>query len=338
MDISVYVSELLWEHDCVIIPGFGGLICSYKPATIQPVTNLVSPPSKAISFNKNLQNNDGLLVNYISSKKYITFSETLNIIQDWVDSTNALLKNNEEVMLKKTGKLFLDVEGNLQFEPDFSVNYLKTSYGLKSFVAEPVLREGRIVTAGAKIPGDATGSRFRTVWKMAATIVLIACIAAVARMMSLGVEIKPLQLDEAGVMNFVNRIFYVDARPLNTLPVEMEVAPVPVLDESLAPVPIVHKEKKATETPVVKKEAVLPSFTTNVSHGYYIIIGAFRQAENIEQAKTTLLKDYSESEILMLTHRGLTKVGYYAGNNLTRAEEILNLAKQKDPACWLMQR
>jgi len=48
MDISSYISELLFEHDCVIIPNFGGFICNYKPADIHPIQNTVSPPAKAI--------------------------------------------------------------------------------------------------------------------------------------------------------------------------------------------------------------------------------------------------------------------------------------------------
>ncbi|MBL0309322.1 MAG: hypothetical protein IPP77_06520 [Bacteroidetes bacterium] len=336
MDISVYISELLWDHDCVIIPGFGGLICNYKPAAIEAVTHRVSPPSKAISFNKNLQKNDGLLVNYICGKKHLLFSEAMEGIQKWVESSNALIRGSEEVRLRNIGTLSADIEGNIQFAPDESLNYLKTSFGLKSFVAEPVLREKNLVTIGRKLVEKSTDKSVAKGWKIAAAVLLVGGISVLFRMMSVGVEIKPLKLDEAGVMNFVNQIFYVDNKPLNPLPVEMDEVSLAETDNSLESETAINDESISSHS--IRTEGKTSVVSSSVVGGYYVIVGAFRQPNNVEAAKRNLRKDFKESEILVLRNNGLTKVGYFAGTDRFRAEEVLVLAKQQDSTCWMMHR
>ena len=44
MKIEEHISELLFEHDCVIVPDFGGFVCNYAPARIDPVKHLFEPP------------------------------------------------------------------------------------------------------------------------------------------------------------------------------------------------------------------------------------------------------------------------------------------------------
>ena len=74
-DIQKYVVELLFKHDCVIIPNLGGFVAQYKSAALDEVTGFFSPPSKQILFNINLKNNDGLLANEIAQRKQITYND-----------------------------------------------------------------------------------------------------------------------------------------------------------------------------------------------------------------------------------------------------------------------
>ena len=70
--IDTYISELLFLHDCVIIPEFGGFVGNNKSAVLNKNTNTIYPPSKKILFNKNLRTNDGLLINHISNSEVIS--------------------------------------------------------------------------------------------------------------------------------------------------------------------------------------------------------------------------------------------------------------------------
>ena len=75
LQLDSHISYLLHEHDCVILPAFGGFVANYHSAKIDPVINLMHPPKKYIVFNKSLQNNDGLLVNDVAACEGISFKK-----------------------------------------------------------------------------------------------------------------------------------------------------------------------------------------------------------------------------------------------------------------------
>lgn len=139
--LEKHISFLLHDHNCVIIPLFGGVITNYSSARIDSISNKFYPPCKQISFNQNLRINDGLLVNYLSVQTGISYKVAENKINEWVVDLKAKLANGVKVSLEDIGTFFLDSENNLQFEPDKSVNYLRDSYGLREFFAASVLKE-----------------------------------------------------------------------------------------------------------------------------------------------------------------------------------------------------
>jgi hypothetical protein len=175
LKLEQYISELLYQYDCVVVPGLGGFVANYKSATIQPIQNTFSPPSKSISFNKNLNANDGLLANLIAQKEGFNFDVAIKKIEETVAVINRDLKLKKRVLLNDVGTLFLDSENRTQFEPEHSVNYLLGSYGLAVFQKQPIQR----TTIEEKITKefvDRTAPLFsvkgskRTKWIAAATI------------------------------------------------------------------------------------------------------------------------------------------------------------------------
>jgi hypothetical protein len=138
--IEQSISELLYQFDCVIVPDFGGFVTNYSGAKIQSVQNTFAPPSKQISFNRNLTINDGLLANYIANQYTTTFIEARKNIDEFVSDIVTALGNGEKVKIDKIGMLYLDVEKTLQFLPDNSTNYLLGSFGMSNFKAVPVVR------------------------------------------------------------------------------------------------------------------------------------------------------------------------------------------------------
>ena len=81
MKIDRHISNLLYDHDCVIVPSFGGFLVSYQPAQLQSIQHTFYPPSKKIAFNVFLKNNDGLLANFIAHKESLTYAEALKGIE-----------------------------------------------------------------------------------------------------------------------------------------------------------------------------------------------------------------------------------------------------------------
>jgi nucleoid DNA-binding protein len=128
--LSVYISELLYEHDCVILPGFGGFVARNRSASFNNGGNLLSPPQKAILFNQNLKNNDGLLANNIMEKDGLSYTDAIKEIELFVKNCTKQLQKAKRLELKNVGVFYMDTEKNLQFEPQADVNYLLDAYGL----------------------------------------------------------------------------------------------------------------------------------------------------------------------------------------------------------------
>ena len=77
LEINQIIKELLQLHDCVILPNLGGFVAQYSPANFDEKKSVFSPPDKQILFNKNLKNNDGLLVNAFAQKNNISYEKAL---------------------------------------------------------------------------------------------------------------------------------------------------------------------------------------------------------------------------------------------------------------------
>jgi len=140
MKIDNSISQLLYLHDCVVVPELGGFVANYKSAQIQPIKNTLRPPSKSISFNKNLQQNDGLLANHLVQTQSIDYQDSCKRIEDYVTTINQDLKLKKKVLIEDVGTLFLDSDNRIQFDPENNVNYLLDSYGLNTFQKLPIKR------------------------------------------------------------------------------------------------------------------------------------------------------------------------------------------------------
>ena len=109
LKIDRYIQTLLFKHNCVIIPSFGGFVGNYKGAEIHPTQHIFTAPCKQLVFNKNLTINDGLLANIIVQEEKVTYSEALELIDKDVFKIKHLLSTGEKVELKSIGFLRLDV-------------------------------------------------------------------------------------------------------------------------------------------------------------------------------------------------------------------------------------
>ncbi|MDZ7633679.1 MAG: SPOR domain-containing protein [Bacteroidales bacterium] len=137
-DISGYIREMLFRHDCVIIPGFGAFIGNYFPARTDRREGFFQPPSRKITFNRHLTGNDGLLIGHISSSLGTGYGESRDIVLAWADELRRKIMTGNHVVMDHLGTFSLNYEGAIVFEPDTTVNYLLSSYGLTAYHRQPV--------------------------------------------------------------------------------------------------------------------------------------------------------------------------------------------------------
>jgi hypothetical protein len=124
------IGELLLRHNCVIIPSFGGFVAKQASASIDYRNGLISPPKKSLLFNRQLINNDGLLIAELAVQNSIHYNEATEAVREIVEKWNTQLRNGERITIDKVGFLFFDQEKNICFEQDRFFNLLLESYGL----------------------------------------------------------------------------------------------------------------------------------------------------------------------------------------------------------------
>ncbi len=146
MQLSNFISDLLYRYECVVVPGFGGFISNTISSKVNHYTHTFYPPTKRISFNSQLQTNDGLLTKYISEIENISFEEANKQIETTVAKWKTTLKSNT-LVLDKIGSISKNNENKLEFTPNELTNYLTSSFGLNSFNSPSVKR----ITAKEKV-------------------------------------------------------------------------------------------------------------------------------------------------------------------------------------------
>jgi len=80
MTLANYINDLLYRYDCVIVPDFGGFVTNAISAKVNQFSHTFYPPTKQITFNSHLKNNDGLLANYIASSENVSFEKAVEFI------------------------------------------------------------------------------------------------------------------------------------------------------------------------------------------------------------------------------------------------------------------
>ena len=141
-NISKHIHELLFEHDCVIIPGFGGFVANYLPARLDESNNRIFPPSKHLLFNKSLINNDGLLAHRISAEEGVSYEEALEKLAEYTRLISKTISNEKRLEFPNIGLLFIK-ENTYQFKSTGN-NFLMSSFGLPVLDAVPFANEDPI--------------------------------------------------------------------------------------------------------------------------------------------------------------------------------------------------
>ncbi|TSJ46311.1 SPOR domain-containing protein [Fluviicola chungangensis] len=132
LTVEQLIGDLLLQHNCVIVPSFGGFVAQRTSAKIDPAKGVILPPKKSVLFNKQLINNDGLLIAALSQANSIPYSEAAEEVQAHINEWEARLQMGGRITIDRVGNLFYDQERNLCFEQDRFYNLLLESFGLSA--------------------------------------------------------------------------------------------------------------------------------------------------------------------------------------------------------------
>jgi nucleoid DNA-binding protein len=319
LDITAFIRELLFGHDCVIVPGFGGFIGNYTPARVDKSSGTFYPPVKQISFNRNLNHNDGLLVGKISGSSSINYGDARDLVGEFVGQLLKKLERGEKVVFDNIGSFVNNQEGNVQFEPDRNVNYHLDSYGLESFQCLPL--EGydvrnRVIRRTGKDHIKQISMR-KILWRAAIIIPLISIVVAV-----------PLKTNF-----FKTKIEATTMNPLVTAEFELNKKAV---DEDIANKSVKPDENAGPEIkePVIKEVSLPVAAEAKI---YYLITGSFKSEENAV-LQVTMLKEEGFNPVIVSAPNGFYRVSAMVGSDLNAAKIRRDSISKKFPGTWISRK
>ena len=136
IELAQHIEALLLENDCVIVPGLGGFVAHYTPATRVKEENIFLPPTRVIGFNPQLKMNDGLLVQSYMSVYGTSFSDATKLVERKVEELITALHEEGKADLPNIGEVHYTIHNTFDFAPydnKISTPYL---YGLDIFEME----------------------------------------------------------------------------------------------------------------------------------------------------------------------------------------------------------
>lgn len=157
--------QLLQEHDCVTLPGLGGLMAETLPARIHPVRHTLSPPARRLAFNEKLRHDDGLLTAAVGRAMQLPVADlepARTRVTTFTEELRAALREHRAAELRGLGTLRqAGPDAPVRFEPAApGLLPLASSFGLPELVARPLQPEWAGVTASPPTLRS-TGTRLR---------------------------------------------------------------------------------------------------------------------------------------------------------------------------------
>jgi len=334
-NVELYISELLFEHDCIIIPAFGGFVARAASANFAKTGNILLPPSKSIVFNKNLANNDGLLAGYIMQKESATYQQATSIIENFVQHCKQQLETQKRFELSGLGVLYKSAENTILFEQDIRINHNTSAFGLPAVTAIKLVKEEKVVAVKPnlqyrEVALPAAKPTKKPIRRIAVAASLAVCVIA---LMFLVTKQNPLNNVAATFSPFKGNNKPTTETKIN----RTKLADVKVEKENIVVAPPVV----TPDTVSVDKTAVIKS-TEMISDWYkqpfQIVVGCFAVKQNAYKLINQLEQQNLQASIAGQNAKNLyvVSVAGYADENSAR-KKLLQIKEQYHSA-WLFKR
>lgn len=308
MIIELYISELLYRYQCVIVPNFGAFVAETISAQINE-NNTFSPPKKVVTFNVVIKNNDGLLANYIASSEGISYELAIRKIETQVNNWISDIDSNKSISFPKIGTIITTgADKNWFFSPENSTNFLTSSFGFSQVVSPNITRE--VLKQEVEILEDKAPIIFTPERKKNNYAVLkYAAVFAI--------------LGTVGLFGY--KQYYDQQVETQTLLVQKNVQE-KVQQHLQQATFFIEAPSVAVELPVAEEKM-----------SYHLIASAFRSEENAKRAMQLLTEQGYKAHILAQNKHGLFPVTYGSYRTIEEAEmQKLKLHNEGNKEAWLL--
>lgn len=347
MELVKHIRDLLYHHDCVVVPGFGGFVTNERHARIDSASESFYPPAREVGFNARLDHNDGLLISYLSARLSLNYVDARKLVSAFAEEVNRKIAEGRVVHFDGIGQFSADRQGRLQFDPDPSANFLTDAYGL-SFFRYPVLE---VTRKSKKEPRKAAPAGERRIMPRARRLLKYAAVG-----------IPLVAALTWGAMNRdVIREFSFDLSSLNPFSavVDSNIRSVPAGEEELAwpedydllPGDItsqrdalMYEEPARDEEPAFEEEVAVAeppavSAAPAAARTHYLVAGSFRSRQNALILSERLELEGYDTEVIDADN-GLHRVSLYYSANSNEALGMLRRIRSREGMedVWMLSR
>ena len=306
MQLDTYISDLLYRYECVTIPELGSFLTQSVSASINENTNTFFPPKKVLSFNEQIQKNDGLLAHYMADVENTTFEIANKKIAKRVTALKESLEQGNVLSFENIGDIVFNNEGKILFEPSYKLNYLTDAFGLSQFEAPLVTRE--VYKEDAERIEKVIPIGFTTEKRINKSYLKYAAIAVLA--LTIG--------------GFATSNFYTNQIETHNQLAQQEA----------------EKQLDSKIQQATFNLNPLPAITLNVTKqtgNFHVVAGAFRVEENCDKKVAELRADGFSARKIGTNKHGLHQVVYASYETRLEAQEALKSVKgTHNSDAWLL--
>jgi nucleoid DNA-binding protein len=125
-----FLEHLLYEHECVIIPQFGGFVVNAQDFQFNAKEGKIYPKRKCVAFNEKLKTDDRFLTTEWAKKQAISQKEASIEIAAISKELKSQISNQGYLTVGELGAFTLNSENRLSFSPNPDFNADLSVFGL----------------------------------------------------------------------------------------------------------------------------------------------------------------------------------------------------------------
>ena len=322
ISVEKHIKELIYLHDCVIIPGFGAFVSRNESAGIHPVSHTFTPPHKSVSFNEQLQQEDDVLATHIAEQHGISMVEAREKIDIFVRKLVLKLNTNDHVMLNDLGSFSIK-DQQLSFRFSNNENLLGNSFGFNSFQSPAISRESFEANIKSQLQDSQQikKSVSRINWKVAAVALPLAALSLIAGLK--GDRLDDVYANYAHLNPFADReASYSPRENFGTAAFEM-----PEFNTNTTTLSSTKDKSSKPEKAIVK-----------TFKSYYLIAGCFSSEKNAEGFAQELRQNAYQADVVGQSEKGLYRVSIGQYPNRSEAFQQISYFKEKGFNVWILKQ
>lgn len=321
-ELSQNIISLLAENDCVILPGIGGFIAHYQPASYDAGSGVFSAPLRTIGFNRALTMNDGLITQAYMLRHGLNYPDASKLAYKDISKLRRKLSENGRAEFEGLGVLSKTSDGAYVFEPAVPKVATPGLFGLPS-VRAALLRPASAAAesepaATAQQPATTKGKKYTFTFKRQT----IHSVAAVAAAVILSLAVSTPAGDTADIPAKASAMIgSINFRPA---------APQPATAPQLAAAP-------ANEAAVAHVQPAVS--TAGAAESYYTIVLASAVSKHNAEAFVASLKKRGFTKAEVYKSKSMRRVIYSRFGSERQAQAALNEITANDFAAdaWVMR-